>query len=277
MAFLFVDRITEIVPGKAARGCFTVPKDAPDLSPCLAAEAVGQLAAWVAMAKMEFRSRPVAGVTSEAKIKGRAAPGAVLDLEVTLESCDTDAVLYDGQARTGGLPIVELIQSVGPMLPMEDFDDPDAVRERFQLLCGAEALPKGFSGDASLDPHIILTERDPGKRLRAQICVPRSAPFFTDHFPRKPVLPATLLLDAQIELAVGLAAEAVDPAVRMLLRPTRVSNLKLRSFIPPGEALGIVVEVLAASRASAEIALAAEVGGQRVSTARLETGLWETS
>ncbi|MFQ5551138.1 MAG: 3-hydroxyacyl-ACP dehydratase FabZ family protein [Gemmatimonadales bacterium] len=226
---------------------------------------------------MEFRSRPVAGVTSEAKIKGKAAPGAVLDLEVALENCDTDAVLYDGQARTGGLPIVELIRSVGPMLPMEDFDDPDAVRERFQLLCGAETLPRGFSGKASLDPHIILTERDPGKRLRAEIRVPRSAPFFTDHFPRKPVLPATLLLDAQIELAVGLAAEAVDPTVRMLLRPTRVSNIKMRSFIPPGEALEIVVEVLAASRASAKIALAAEVGGQRVSTARLETGLWGTS
>ncbi len=277
MAFLLVDRITKVVPGKRAQGCFTIPGDLSDLSPCLVAEAVGQLAAWVAMAKAEFRSRPVAGIAGEVKINGRAAPGTMLNLEVELESCDSDAVFYDGQARAAGPPIIELSRCVGPMLPMEDFDDPIAVRRRFELLCGAEVSLQGFSGDAALNPRLTFIHRDPGKRLRAKMVVPVSAPFFADHFPRKPVFPGTLLLDAKVRIAASLAAEAVDPSIRPFLRPIRIYNVKLRSFVLPGQALEIDAEVLTTSRASTKIALAAEVEGQRVSTARVEIGLLEGS
>lgn len=271
MAFLLVDRITEIDPGKRARGYFAIPADLEDPSPCLVAEAVGQLAAWVAMAKAQFLSRPVAGLVGEVKFRERAAPGTILDLEVELESCQSDAVLYGGWARAGGLPIVEMRRCVGPMLPMEDFDYPEAAREMFELLCREGASRKGLSSDAAHSPPVVLIDRDPRKRLRAAMQVPMSAPFFADHFPRKPVLPGTLLLDAQLRLAGGLAAEAVDPSGRMLLRASRVRNVKLRSFVHPGQVLEICAEVLGVSRTSAEIALAAEVGGQRVSSAHVET------
>ncbi len=274
MAFLLVDRISEIDPGKRARGQFVVPADLRVLSHCLVAEAVGQLAAWVAMAKVGFRSRPVAGIAGEVTFKERAVAGATLDLEVKLERCESDAVLYDGWARVGSLPIVELSRCVGPMLPMEDFDAPKAARERFESLCGAEASSRGFSCDAALSPRVVPIDHDAGNRLRAAMQVPLSAPFYADHFPRKPILPGTLLLDAQTRLAVGLAAEAVDPSVRMLLRPMRARNVKFRSFVHPGQTLEIYAEVLAVSRGSAEIALIAEVGGRRVSTACIETGVW---
>jgi len=91
------------------------------------------------------------------------------------------------------------------------------------------------------------------------------------------VFPGTLLIDANVQLAVRLAGEAVDPSIRMLLRTTRIYNAKLRSFLGPGQSLEIDAELLTASRNSAEIALAAEVRGQRVSTARVETGLWAAS
>ena len=277
MAFSLVDRITEIEPGTRARGCFTIPRDLSDLFPCLVAEAVGQLAAWVAMAKTEFRSRPVAGIAGEVKFKDMAAPGTILDLKVDLESCEADSILYDGWAYAGDVPIIELSRCVGPMLPMEDFDDPIAVRRRFELLCGAEAPLQGFSGDAALTPHLTFIHRDPGTRLRAKMVIPKSAPFFADHFPRKPVFPGTLLLDAKVRIAASLAAEAVDPSIRPLLRPIRIYNVKLRSFVLPGQALEIDAKVLTTSRASTKIALAAEVEGQRVSTARVEVGLLEAS
>ncbi len=275
MAFLLVDRITEIDPGKRARGQFVVPADLRDPSHCIVAEAVGQLAAWAAMAKVGFRRRPVAGLAGEVKFKERAAPGTILDLEVELESCDSDAVLYDGCARVGPLPIVEMSRCVGPMLPMEDFEAPEAARARFELLCGEEAPHQGFSCHAAVSPCVVPIDHDPGKRLRAAMHVPLSAPFFADHFPRKPVLPGTLLLDAQLRLAVGLAAEAVDPSVWMLLTSTRVWNVKLRAFVHPGQTLEICAQVVGVSQACAEIALTAEVGGQRISTARVETGVWD--
>jgi 3-hydroxymyristoyl/3-hydroxydecanoyl-(acyl carrier protein) dehydratase len=236
------------------------------------AEAVGQLAAWVAMAKAEFRSRPVAGIVGEVKLKEMATPGTILDLKVDLESCEADSILYDGWAYVGSVLIIELSRCVGPMLPMEDFDDPIAVRRRFELLCGAEASLQGFSA-----PRLTFIHRDPGTRLRAKMVIPKSAPFFADHFPRKPVFPGTLLLDAKARIASSLAAEAVDPSIRPLLRPIRIYNAKLRSFVLPGQALEIDAEVLTTSRASTKIALAAKVEGQRVSTARVEVGLLEGS
>ncbi len=274
MAFLFVDRITEIVPGRRARGSFAVPRDLRSLSPCLIGEALGQLAAWVAMAKVGFRSRPVAGITGEFRIKRDAAPGAMLDLEVELESCDSDAILYGGLVRVGNRPIVELSRCVGPMLPMEDFDDPDVVRERFELLCGPGAPPQKFSGAVAPSPRVVVIDHTTGKRLRAEMQIPSSAPFFADHFPRRPVFPGTLLIDANLQLAVRLAGEAVDPSIRMLLRTTRISNAKMRSFLSPGQSLEIDAELLTASQNLAEIALATQVKGQRVSTARVEIGLW---
>lgn len=273
MAFLFVDRITEIVPGRRARGSFSIPRNLRRLSPCLVGEAVGQLAAWVAMKKVEFRSRPVAGVTGEFRIKEEASPGAILDLEVELESCDSDAILYNGWARVEDRPMVELSRCVGPMLPMEDFDDPEIVRQHFELLCGAGAPPQNFSGDVAPTPRVLVIDRDSGKRLRAEMQVPSSAPFFADHFPRRPVFPGTLLIDAILSLAVQLGGEAVDPSVRTLLRTTRISNAKIRSFLSPGQSLEIDAEIVTASRNSAEIMLVAEIQGQRVSTARVETGL----
>jgi 3-hydroxymyristoyl/3-hydroxydecanoyl-(acyl carrier protein) dehydratase len=277
MAFLLVDRIIEIVPGTRARGRFAISDHLPEFSPCLVAEAVGQLAAWVAMAKSDFQSRPVAGLAGEVRFRQRAVPGTTLDLEVELENCDRDAVLYNGWARVEDGPIVELSRCVGPMLPMEEFDDPKMVRERFDLLCGTGAPPQNFSGNIAPSPLLVVFDHDPCKRLRAKMQVPSSAPFFVDHFPRKPVLPATLLLDAQVQLAIRLAAEALHPDVDRLLRPTRVYNMKMRSFVHPGQALEIDAEILTANRASVEIGLAAEIEGQRVSTCRLEAGFWGTS
>ena len=69
-AFSFVDRITEFAPGKRARGEFWVPEAVSAFPSCLVAEAVGQLAAWVAMNRVDFRGRPVAALATETRFEG---------------------------------------------------------------------------------------------------------------------------------------------------------------------------------------------------------------
>jgi 3-hydroxymyristoyl/3-hydroxydecanoyl-(acyl carrier protein) dehydratase len=81
-AFSFVDRITELSPGKRARGTFAIPADIESFPQCLMAEAVGQLAAWVAMSHIDFRGRPVAALANETRFLRAASPGDVLDLNV---------------------------------------------------------------------------------------------------------------------------------------------------------------------------------------------------
>ena len=119
-AFSFVDRITELEPGIRARGTFAVPKTLARFPACLVAEAVGQLAAWVAMAQIDFRGRPVAALAHETIFHGDVAPGSQLELSVEIEALDDDAVAYGGSARVDGAQAIELRHCLGPMLPVAE-------------------------------------------------------------------------------------------------------------------------------------------------------------
>lgn len=267
-AFSFVDRITELEPGKRARGQFWVPQSLAHFPSCLVAEAVGQLAAWVAMAQLEFRKRPVAGLAGEASFLGKVNPGQTLDLTVEIETCDDDAIAYNGSARVDGALVLELKRCVGPMLPIEDFDAPEALREQFELLRGAGAKAGRFQGTP--EPDLAVVERSSGQWLRAELRVPESAMFFRDHFPRRAVFPATLLLDSQIRLALGLAGETAHwpPGTRPV--PSRVTNVKMRAFILPGQVVEIRTEIQSATSDAATVAVAARVNGKSVSTGRVQ-------
>jgi len=266
-AFSFVDQITDLEPGIRAKGRFTVPEAVSEFPTCLVAEAVGQLAAWVALAHLDFRLRPVAGIAREARFLGGVKPGQTLELEIELEGCDDDAVAYGGCARVDGAKVVELSQCVGPMLPLAEFDDPDAVRAQLTVLREAGAPIGRFWGVDR--PEAVVIERSRGERLRAHLRWPESAAFFGDHFPRRPVLPGTLLLDSQMRLALELAAEATPGRP---LKPARVTDVKIRSFIAPGQVVELEVAMLASAGANGTVtaSLGARVGGKPAATARIE-------
>jgi 3-hydroxymyristoyl/3-hydroxydecanoyl-(acyl carrier protein) dehydratase len=267
-AFSFVDRITEYEPGRRARGRYFVPRDIAAFPSCLVAEAVGQLAAWVAMAHIDFRGRPVAALANETRFRTDVRPGSTLTLAVDIESCDEHAVAYAGRASVGATEAIELIDCLGPMLPVEEFDSPAAMAERFELIRGEGAAPGRFKGVAA--PHVVRTAGEPGVSAGATLSVPESAPFFGDHFPRRPVFPATLLLDAQIRFALELAAEAaVWPAGTRPI-PSRMTHVKMRSFIPPGAVLEIGAELGPLSGPAATIKLSARMDDKTAATARLE-------
>lgn len=259
-AFSFVDRITAFEAGTRARAEFAVPPQIASFPSCLVAEAVGQLAAWVAMQKVAFRGRPVAALANETRFHGEVRPGDRLELGVEIESCDDEAVAYAGWARVNGALVIELADCLGPMLPVEEFDSATAMAERFELLRGAGAMPGRFHGVVA--PRIDAGATVPGESISASVQVPTTAAFFHDHFPRRPVFPATLLLDAQIGMAMQLAAPGHVPA--------RMTHVKMRSFIAPGDVLQI--EARRAPGEAHRILLSAQAAsGKTVATARLET------
>ena len=267
-AFSFVDRITSLEPGVRATGRYRIPAAIAQFPPSLVAEAVGQLAAWTSMSQLDFRFRPVAGLAGEAAFVRDVAPGQTLELEVGIERCDEEAVAYGGTARVSGATVLTLKDCVGPMLPMDDFDAPAAVRADFEVLRGAGAPEGRFRGVSPRDVEVI--ERVPGERLRAALRVPTAAPFFADHFPRRPVFPGTLLLDTQIGLAVQLAGEAGPLRNAGAVAPARVSDVKMRAFIPPGQVLELRLELQSATPEGATVSLVARANGKPVSTGRVE-------
>lgn len=269
-AFSFVDRISLRGDDGRVEGCYTVPAGAGRFPASLMAEAVGQLAAWWAMARLDFQWRPVAGLAAATRYHAAVAPGQTLRLEADVARCDAEAVAYGGRAFIDGRLAVELVDCVGPMLPLAEFDDPDALRADFATLCGAGAPAGRFGGVPA--PQIETAEAVSGQQRRARLQVPAAGtPLFADHFPRRPVYPGTLLLDALAGLALDVAREAL-PAAGAGLAVQVVHDVKIRSFTPPGALLDLSVDLIEAADTSVRLKLGARAEGKAVAQARIEIG-----
>jgi 3-hydroxymyristoyl/3-hydroxydecanoyl-(acyl carrier protein) dehydratase len=275
-AFSFVDRITRRAPGHI-EGQYTVPMQTTRYPASLMAEAVGQLAAWWAMSSLDFKLRPVAGLAAQTRYHGIVRPGQTLMLQADIKQCDAEAVAYSGRALIDGRCALEIVDCVGPMLPMEEFDAPDAVRADFDTLCGSGAAPGRFGGVPA--PRIEVAEHAAGRLLRAVLRIPPrdEAPYFGDHFPRRPVYPGTLLLDALTGLATQLADEKLPQRAAGALTSILVTDVKIRAFTPPGATLDLSAELIDADAQRARLKLSARGDGRAVATARIEIGPQEPS
>ncbi len=265
-AFSFVDRIH---PGRSSNhisGSYFVAPGVGAFPACLAAEAVGQLAAWAAMAAVDFEQRPVAGIASRFELLNSPPPGQWLDLWVDIETIDSDAIAYSGTASANGIPIIRLQHCVGPMVAVAEFDDPQALRERFALLCGPGAAPGRFGGIPPLIPD--RTGGEAGGWATAVFQVPTSGAFFADHFPRRPVFPGSLLMQVKLELARALASDA-PPAPGAAWVLSAVLDMKLRAFIPPGKILQMEARFADRSSQTSIVALETRSGERQMGSARV--------
>ena len=262
--FSFVDRITRREGGRV-EGHFGVPLGV-HFPASLMAEAVGQLAAWSAMAQLDFAHRPVAGLASVVHYHGLPHPGCTLQLQADIERCDAEAVAYSGKAFVDGRLALELQDSVGPMLPMDEFDAPSAVRADYHTLIGGGVAPGRFGGVP--EPVFHDLQLVPGERLSAILQVPDSAPYFEDHFPRRPVFPGTLLMDALATLSLQLAQQSAPQAGAFATE--KVVQVKIRSFTAPGThlALEAVLQDIDAQRARLKVTARSE--DKAIATARIE-------
>ena len=145
-SYSFVDRISSVEPGKRIRGSYAIPANLASFAMPLVAEATGQLAAWGAGAAVDFAYQPVAGIAGGIEILSEVRPGQTLELDAQLERVDTEAISYAGTASVDGKPVLRLLDCLGPMVAMEEFDDPAAVRNRYEVLRGDGAEPGAFGG-----------------------------------------------------------------------------------------------------------------------------------
>jgi 3-hydroxymyristoyl/3-hydroxydecanoyl-(acyl carrier protein) dehydratase len=298
-AFSFVDRITSIENGRRVRGRYTIPRSICDFPLALVGEAVGQLAAWAAMAMVGFRQRPVAGLAGRIELLREPRPGQVLELAAELEGVDGDSVQYHGTAEVAGTQVIRLTDCVGPMMPLADFDDPEALRRRFQELCESGNGTSSFPG---LPPLALeRTGGAPGQSVSGDFQVPNHAPFFADHFPRRAVFPGSLLMYVNLKMAAALARELPQPegadkperkvalgfassSVQSRVQlgaaenqeslpcgwmPATIQDMKLRSFIPPGTHLQLQATLKQRTANSARVLLETRNGTEVIATSTL--------
>jgi 3-hydroxymyristoyl/3-hydroxydecanoyl-(acyl carrier protein) dehydratase len=265
-AFSFVDRITALEPGRSVAGVYTIPASVDSFVPSLVAEAIGQLAAWAAMSQLNFALRPVAGIAKRVDLLANAQPGRTMELSAVLDGVDESAVAYSGTARIDGQEILRLTNCVGPMLPATDFDDPEAVRRRFELLRNGGATPGAYGGLPELALH--RTGGQPGEWASARLEIPTQAPFFTDHFPRRPIFPGTLLIHSKLRLAQDFARELPAPTAAGQWRPLDVVDVKIRSFTEPGAQLDLEARVKEITGNRAIISLQSRNGQRLIGSTR---------
>ena len=195
-----------------------------------------QLAGWVAMHKSSFEQRPVAASAGRVLVHSLPSANGPVDLEVEISSFRHGAVSYRGLATVAGEPVITLERAVGPLLPMEEFDDSVRMRDLFDQVRkhGLPARPLVSADDYR--PAIEL-ENHLEDQLRATLRVPQASAIYADHFPRRPLYPATLLLGSQIDETVARFARA-DGSLRKICE---VRAVKVRSFCGPGEQLRLEI------------------------------------
>ena len=286
MRFLFVDRIVQTTPGEVIGGIKHITADDTFLTvdeqgrhcfiPSLIGETLGQLAAWNVMQQNGFSHRPVAGIVASAQLHRPAYVGETLLLESFIDTLDERAVQYHSVARVGDELVFSVDGALGPLLPMTDFIALDDVQQQFAEInnpgdwsvISAQSTP--ISEAELIVPSRLHTVSmtfdrirscDAGVSLVAEKRVTRAAPYLPDHFPKKPVLPMTVLLECKLNLAREFVARA-GYATKYSLRELR--KIKMNEFINPGDVIECFVTVKRHTEDELILAYRSEVAGKRV-------------
>ncbi len=246
------------------------------LSSCIIGEALGQLTAWVVMEACDFSKRPVAGIADEVRMHRDVYLGETLLLHTEIEAMDDQSVLYNSYATVCGETVFSLRHAVGPLLPMEDFIDTAQAREQFNMIFRPGTLsPNVISAPNLMLPEVVgfgegeLEDDCDGDRnleyleglqflegydfydhildlntqsMTAQKNISLLAPYFVDHFPRKPVLPLSLLLDGNLELTHLFLRRTLGEMAEYY-RLTRLHKIRIKQFILPGDSIVTVVHL----------------------------------
>ena len=90
----------------------------------------------------------------------------------------------------------------------------------------------------------------PGRSLVALKNVTINEPFFPGHFPRRPVMPAVLILEAMAQATGILALRSLDrlPSPTEMYYFVGVDNARFRHPVEPGDQLIIEIDLVRATR-----------------------------
>ena len=248
MGFLFVDEISHLDPGKCISGIKYVRPDEPylyrtregidALLPVIIGETLGQLGAWCVMCAQDFTHRPVAGIVSSVHVYGDAPVGSTLVLETEIDSLLEDAMQYHATASLEGKPVFTIESAIGPLLPMQMFVSQQEVRSQFAQIYQPEC-PRALKAPGLRDayyPHTVfdkISSFEAGVSVVAEKTIDPSAPYFTDHFPLKPVLPMTILLNCKLMLA-SLFIKRSFPDLYPHFKLLSMQRIKMKEFVSPG-------------------------------------------
>ena len=137
-----------------------------------------------------------------------------------------------------------------------------------------------------MDIHSMLKQRPPrypfllvdrvlaidkGKTIRALKNVTINEPFFTGHFPHRPVMPGVLMLEALAQAAGILSFKTMDakPDPNSVFYFVGIDDCRFKKPVMPGDQLHLHVEIVRQMRGIWKYKAEARVDGQVVAEANL--------
>ena len=116
-----------------------------------------------------------------------------------------------------------------------------------------------------------VLECTPGRSLVALKNVTINEPFFPGHFPRRPVMPAVLILEAMAQATGILALRSLErlPSPTEMYYFVGVDNARFRHPVEPGDQLVIEIDLVRATRGIWKVRGRGKVGEKVVATADL--------
>lgn len=283
MRFLFIDRMLYSSASGDVRGLkhvtredYYLCRDEQDKAcfvPSLVGEALGQLAAWNVMERNDFTRRPVAGVVASAHLYRPAYVGETIVFAVQIDELDETAVRYHGTASIDDDVIFRVDGALGPLLPMKDFISETEIRHQFAEINRPGEMPalqRTSDADKQVDArglslvvlqfdHIVHCE--PGVSISAEKRITRAASYFPDHFPRHPVLPMTVLLECQLNLAREFLARS---SLAEQYKIDELRRIKMNDFVHPGDIVRCNMKVKSQDAEKLVLSFRSEVNGSRV-------------
>ena len=281
MRFLFVDRVLECTPEVSIHGIKHITADDYYLCqddhgrtcfiPSLVGETLGPLAAWNVMVACDFAQRPVAGVCASAKFQRSAYVGETLLLEAFIDSLDSEMVAYHATARVGDQVVCTLEGSLGPLLPVHDFIDPQFARRQWAEINrpAVGLVLENTVGEHLFSKKVVnhqmtfdrLCSIEPLVGCVAEKCLTRAAEYWPDHFPNKPVLPLTVLLECKRNLARSFLERSGLSDFSVL---HEVRKIKMHAFILPGDNIICTVKIKHIDDQHVILIFRSDVAGKKV-------------
>src|SRR6185436_13561856 len=86
-----------------------------------------------------------------------------------------------------------------------------------------------------------ITELVPGERITAVKALSLAEEYLADHFPRFPVMPGVLMIEALVQTSAWLVRATQDFANSMVLL-AEAKNVTYKSFVSPGQVFEVSVE-----------------------------------
>ena len=135
------------------------------------------------------------------------------------------------------------------------------------VLAILELLPQRF-------PMMMLdrvVEFTPGKRIVAVKNVSANEPYFQGHFPRRPIMPGVLILEAMAQAAGVLAfrSQGTKPDENSVYYYVGIDNARFKKPVVPGDQLELEVELERQLRGIGKFNCVARVSGETVAAATI--------